>query len=253
MNAAATFGHHTEADTVIHHLDPRVRLVMAAAFAVVVVACKDFSVLGAALAGALALALAGRLPLASTMKRVLVMDAFVVAMLVMLPFTVPGEEWFRLGPLTATWDGLWRAVEIGLKANAIILCVLALAGTIETAVLGHALGKLRVPDKLILLFLFTVRYIEVLYREYHRLRLAMRARAFQPKSDMRTWRTYGHLLGMLLVRSLDRSERVMQAMKCRGFSGRFHLHYPMAMRTRDGVFAVGGSAAMAALLWWDKL
>ena len=37
---------------------------------------------------------------------------------------------------------------------------------------------------------------------------AMRARGFAPRCDMRTWRAYGNFTGMLLVRSMERAERV---------------------------------------------
>jgi cobalt/nickel transport system permease protein len=42
---------------------------------------------------------------------------------------------------------------------------------------------------------------------------------------------------MLLVRTLERSERIAAAMKCRGFHGRFYLLDHFAMRRRDWVFA----------------
>ena len=39
---------------------------------------------------------------------------------------------------------------------------------------------------------------------------------------MHTYRTYAYLVGMLLVKSHDRAERVRSAMLCRGFKGRFY-------------------------------
>lgn len=239
----------TNHDSPVHRLDPRGRLVVAGAFSVAVVTCHEFPALGAALALALILALTARLPPRATIKRVMVMDLFVVLMLLMLPFTVPGAEWFRLGEWTASWEGLLRALEIALKANAVILALLALVGTMETATLGHALRHLRIPVKLIVLFMFMIRYIEVLGREYHRLRIAMKARAFRPRGDLHTWRTFGYLMGMLLVRGLDRSERVMRAMKCRGFSGHFHLHDTMALRLADLVFGAASLLALGAMTW----
>ena len=82
--------------------------------------------------------------------------------------------------------------------------------------LGHALGHLHVPRKLAHLLLFTVRYLDVLDREYRRLRAAMKVRSFRPRMSLHTYRAYGYLVGMLLVRSFDRSERMLAAMKCRG-------------------------------------
>jgi cobalt/nickel transport system permease protein len=78
----------------------------------------------------------------------------------------------------------------------------------------------------------------------------MRARAFVAGSNRHTWRSLGWLLGMLLVRSLERSRRILAAMKCRGFSGRFYLVNPNVWHRRDtmGLFAAGGIAAILLLL-----
>ena len=47
-----------------------------------------------------------------------------------------------------------------------------------------------------------IRYTEVVHVEYHRLRAAMRMRAFRARFDRRTFRAFGYLVGMLLVRSM---------------------------------------------------
>ena len=216
-------------------------------FSVAVVACHGLAALAAAVGIGLAAAVLARLELGKTLRQVLAVDLFVVAMLLMLPFTTPGEEVFRLWGLSASREGFLKAIEIGLKANAVVLMLLALVGTLEAATLGRALKHLRLPDGLIHLLLFTVRYIEVLQREYARLRLAMKARAFRPRSNLHTWRSIGYLLGMLLVRSFDRSERILAAMKCRGFDGRLHLIDDMAYGRADALFALLSLLILAAL------
>ncbi|NLV97065.1 MAG: cobalt ECF transporter T component CbiQ, partial [Desulfovibrionales bacterium] len=42
-----------------------------------------------------------------------------------------------------------------------------------------------------------------------------------PRTNMHTYRTLGNLLAMVFVNSYDRSTRVYQAMRLRGFSGQF--------------------------------
>jgi cobalt/nickel transport system permease protein len=121
-------------------------------------------------------------------------------------------------------------------------------GTLEPATLGHALGRLRVPDKLVHLFLFTVRYVDVLDAEFLRLRQAMRARAFVPGSNAHSWRSLGWLIGMLLVRSLERSQRILAAMKCRGFDGRLYLLEDYRWRRADSLHALGFGLLLAAIL-----
>jgi cobalt/nickel transport system permease protein len=157
-----------------------------------------------------------------------------------------------VGPFTASEAGCLRAAAIALKANAILVAALALLGTLDASRVGHALHRLHVPASLVQLFLFTVRYLGRLEEEFARLRKAMRARAFRPRSDRHSWRSLGQLAGMLLVRSAARAERVMQAMRCRAFTGRLHVLDELRWRAADGVFAAVFGLGIAGLVTLDR-
>lgn len=223
------------------------RLLATLGFALVIVPSRDFASLGAALALALTLMLLARVPAVATLQRMAAIDFFIIVMLLLLPFTVPGEPLFHLGSWPASRAGVVQAIEIGLKANAVILVLLTLVGTLEVVTLGHALHHLHVPEKLVHLLLFTVRYIDVLQQEQQRLRRAMQARAFVPRSNWHTWQSIGYLVGMVLVRSLERSERILAAMKCRGFHGRYYLLDHFAMTSLDWAFVIGFSGLLLGL------
>jgi cobalt/nickel transport system permease protein len=233
--------------------DVRLRVLAAVAFALVTVSMERPGPLLAALAAALVLAGASGLSPGRLARRLLPLQAFLALLLVTLPFTVPGEPILRLGPLGASGDGLVLAITIALKADAVALALLGLLGGLEPVALGHALARLRVPDKLVHLFLMTVRYLDVLQGELARLRQAARARAFVPRSDRHTWRTAGWLVGMLLVRSLERSQRVSAAMKCRGFDGRFHLLCAAGWGRGDTGLALVLGAGLLGLLALEHL
>ena len=121
----------------------------------------------------------------------------------------------------------------------------------ELPALGHALARLGLPVRFVALFLFTARYIDVLNREYARLRLAMRARGFRPRASLHCWRSLGHLIGMLLVGSLERAERIHAAMRLRGFDGRFHLLDEHRLGRLDWGFGAAVAAALALLALLD--
>ena len=233
-------------------IDARARVVAAVVFAVVVVALASWQALLAAVGIAVAAMIAARLPVGPTLRKVAAMDAFIIFMLAMLPFTTPGDAWFTVGPLTASYQGAAKALVIALKANAVVMLLLALVGTLEPPALGHALDRLRVPSALVHLILFTVRYIEVIRDEYLRLRTAMKARCFRPANSLHTYRSIGYLLGMMLVRSLERSERILQAMKCRGFNGQFHLMDDFAWTGRDTRFITLFALLLAALVLLER-
>jgi len=220
----------------INSLDARLRICTCVAFAGTVVFCSNLLALCTAFLIAFSFAVIAKLSLLRTLKRIFVMEIFVIFILLLLPFTVEGPVLFTLGEFNASITGALKATEIGLKANAIVITIMALIGTMETSTLGHALAHLKVPEKLVHLLLFTVRYLDVIGREYLRMRQAMKARAFIPRSNLHTWRTMGYMLGMLLVRSLERSERVLNAMKCRGYTGKLYLLDRMIFSASDYVF-----------------
>jgi cobalt/nickel transport system permease protein len=236
---------------IVGSLDPRARILAALAFAAVVVSLGRWEVLVLALGVSVATMVAARMPAGPTLKRMAMMDGFIVFMLVMLPFTIPGDPAFAVFGFPASWQGLERAVIIGLKANAVILCLLALVGSMEPTTLGHALSRLRLPENLIHLMLFTVRYIDVIHDEYRRLRTAMKMRGFRPANSWHTYRSFGYLIGMLLVRALERSERILRAMKCRGFTGRLIVLDNLRYGRRDGGFAVLWLSLLVALVFLE--
>ncbi|WP_428635152.1 cobalt ECF transporter T component CbiQ [Sedimenticola sp.] len=236
----------------LQQFDPRLRLIAALLFAVTVVSLQRLPLLLATLM--LALTLAWHIGLRGPLlvKRLLAMEGFMIVLLITLPFSVPGESWLTLGPFSASTAGLERAAAIVLKANSVVIMLMALIGTLEPVVLGHALGQLRIPEKLIHLFLFTVRYIGVLSDEYQTLRQAMRARAFVAGSNRHTWRSLGWLMGMLLVRSLERSRRILAAMKCRGFNGRLYLINRNRWRRRDSLALLMTAGLATTLLLLEQ-
>jgi cobalt/nickel transport system permease protein len=234
-------------------LDPRMRIVMACVFAIVTVALSSLVALSCALALSVTLLLLSRLPIHRTLKRMAMMDSFIIFMLVLLPFSMPGDAMFTLFGFPASWQGLWKAVEIALTANAVILALMVLVGTMEPVTLGHALHRLRCPEVLVHLLMFTIRYIEVLREEYLRLRGAMKMRGFRPGTNWHTYRSFGYLVGMMLVRAIERSERILGAMKCRGFSGRLFLLQDYALTRRDYVFATTLALFCLGLLMLDHL
>jgi cobalt/nickel transport system permease protein len=233
-------------------LDPRARVAAALAFAVSVVSLERFASLGAALGVAVLAAVLFRVAPGTALRRLGAAQLSLALVLVTLPFSIPGAALFRVGPFAASDAGTLRAAAIALKADAILVAVLALLGTLDATRLGHALHRLRAPAPLVHLLLFTVRYLGLVESELARLRTAMRARAFRARTDRHTWRSLAQLAGTALVRSAARAERVMEAMRCRGFTGRFFVLDELRWRAADGVFAASLCVGIAGLLALDR-
>jgi cobalt/nickel transport system permease protein len=237
--------------SLIQSLDPRVKVVVVFLFSVVVAVSNQFVVLTTALALSVSIVLLARLPMRQFVRRVIPVNVFVLFLWVFLPFTVEGSPVFSIGRLAGTREGLLYATQITIKSNAIVVVLIALVSSTSILTLGHAMHELKVPKKIVHLFFFTYRYIHVLHREYVRLVNAMKIRGFRPGTSMHTYRTLAYLVGMLLVRSCDRAQRVHNAMLCRGFTGKLYSLSEFSLKTKDMISLILMLAVIAGLGYWN--
>ncbi|MEJ2716652.1 MAG: cobalt ECF transporter T component CbiQ [Deltaproteobacteria bacterium] len=234
-------------DSPIHRLDPRTKIIAAIVFSVVVALNHSLSATAAAMVFPVAVIAVARISITKLLRRLILVNGLILFLWCVLPFTFPGEPLYSIGPLEIHREGVLYALLLTLKSNAIILAMIGLLGTSSVFSLVHALSHMGVPDKLVHLFFFCFRYVHVIHDEYRRLVRAMKIRSFKPGTNLHTYRTYAYLMGMLLVRSFDRSERIVAAMKCRGFRGRFYILHHHEMKKSDYLLA-GCSGLFAALL-----
>jgi cobalt/nickel transport system permease protein len=216
-----------QGDSFVHRSRPALRIVLATVYSFVLALMHDLIALGIGLVFSCVLAAAARLPVRPLAARLGAAIGFLAVVWVLLPLTYGGDPLASLGPLSISKSGVLLCLQISIKSMAILIAFTALVATMQTATMGHTLHKLRVPGKLVHLLLLAYRYIFVIEQEYQRLYRAAKMRNFKPGSNLHTYRTYAYLVGMLFVRASERARRVHLAMKCRGFSGRFHslAHY----------------------------
>jgi cobalt/nickel transport system permease protein len=232
----------------LDRLDPRTRVLGAVGLAALIVLLNRWSALTAAAAVGLAAVGTARAWNRMTLRRLGELSVFTLFLAVFVPLSVPGTPWVAAGPLAWSGAGLAFALRIGIKAAAVMLLTGALLAAMEPADLCHALYRLGTPPRLAQILFFCVRYLDVLHVEYHRLRNAMRLRAFRPSLRPHALRSLGYLVGMLFLRSIDRSERILEAMQCRGFDGRLYALAVAKPGAADAVFAAAALAAGGLIL-----
>ncbi|GAB4350427.1 MAG: cobalt ECF transporter T component CbiQ [Candidatus Abyssubacteria bacterium] len=232
--------------SLVHELDPRAKALAALVFSVMTAVADRFPALVLALVLAATMVGMAKLPTRAVAYRLLLVNSFVLLLWCMLPLTYPGQAVAHVGPLTLSREGIVYALLITIKSNAIILFGIALLSTTQLTRLGQALTWLRVPDKMIQVLLFMLRYIEVISRDYQRLKASMNARCFRPGANMHTYRSYANMVGMLLVTSYERASAIYSAMLCRGFRGKFYTASEFSFSRTDALF--GASVAVLALI-----
>jgi cobalt/nickel transport system permease protein len=225
-------------DSFVRHLDPRVKIVVVFLYSVVVAMASRFQVLLWALTLSIGVVILARVPLTQLFKRLLPVNLLVVFLWLFLPFTFAGEPLFSMGTLIVTREGVLYATAISIKSNAMMLLLIALAASTPIFTLGHAMHEIGIPKRLVHLFFFTYRYIHVMQREYHRMVSSIKIRGFTPANNLHTYKTVAYMVGMLLVKSLDRAQRVHNAMLCRGFRGNLYSLSTFSIKGRDIVSLV---------------
>lgn len=237
----------------LHQADPRAKLVLATLLACILAVSPGWPAPALALGVGIGLILWARLPVKAFWRRMLTVNGFVAFLWAFLPFTTPGQAIGHIGPLPVTSQGLDLALLISLKTNAIMLAFLALVATSDAAALGQAMHRLRLPAKLVFLFLFTYRFIHVINDERQRLTMAARLRGFKARSNLHTYRTLASLLAMVLVGAMRRAEMTHRAMQLRGFTGSFSTLRTFRMGAHERFFLAFGALYSATLILLEVL
>lgn len=241
-------------ETLLHRADPAVKIIAALLLSLIVAVSSSLPTPVAGLGFGLSLVIFARLPLVPLSKRLLAVNMFTLFLWVTLPLTGGGEVVTEIGPLSLSSKGIALALLVTLKSNGIFLILTALLGTSSVPDIGHSLERLHLSHKFILLLLTTYRYLGLIEQEYKRLRRSAALRCFGATTSLHTYRTYGYLIGMTLIRSYSCSQRIHKAMLMRGFQGEFPLLSKQTTRPADVLllifFVVAGMGlALCPIIW----
>ena len=216
----AGHGHklHYHGHSLIHRAPAHLKVVALVAFMLAVVATPidRYAVFAGWAAVLLVVVAMSQVPPTYLARRMVVEVPFVVFAL-LLPFIATGPRTDLLG-LTVSEAGLVAAAGLLMKGTLGVLAALTLAATTEPDDVLRGLQRLRVPDPLVQIMGFMVRYLDVVTGEMGRMLTAMRSRGYDPRSP-RHWPVLARSLGALFIRSYERGERVHLAMLSRGYTG----------------------------------
>ena len=227
----------SKGSSLLHGIDPRVKLLVYLPLVLLTALSEDRVQVLSALALATLLAAFSHLFGALLFRRLAVVNIFMLFLWITLPVSVSGEPYWNSGFLNVSREGVALVLLITLKANAIALYTISLPGTSSVMSLSHAMLHLRLPGRLVTVFYFFYRYISVIADEYARMLRMLHARGFHATTSMHTIKVYAFFTGMLFIKSIERSERVYNALLMRSFHGSFPLLAHFRLERKDLAFA----------------
>ena len=226
-----SFGQYYPANSVIHKMDPRFKILVAITFIVATFLCRSAISFLALLCIGIALILISRIPLRTIVRSI-------APLLFIIGFTVVINIFFGTGEklLLEVWgiriyaEGIWRALFMFLRIFVLITATsVFLTYTTTPMDLTDALESLLSPLKVFhvpvhvfaMMMSITLRFIPTLTEETEKIMNAQKARGadFETGSLVKRVKAIIPVLIPLLVSSFRRADELGDAMDARCYSG----------------------------------
>jgi cobalt/nickel transport system permease protein len=248
-------------DSVIHRMDARVKLIIALAGIVAIVAMPYSTKvleLGAVLfAFFIVLWACSRLSPVVYLRRLLLILPFGFFLIVFQIF-LKNRYYDVFHPIATLPFGLEvyaESVEFAsillVKFVVSISFIILLSSTTRMQDLLEASGRLGLPREFILPLGMMIRYIFVFADMFGKIRSAMDTRCFDPFDRALPYRyrlrQLGYTVGMIFIRSYEQGERTYTSMLCRGYGNDACLHIGRKPLRAGEVSFFAGSLALIAL------
>jgi cobalt/nickel transport system permease protein len=232
----------------IHRLDPRAKVVGLLAVTIVAVSTPvaAWYVWVACALVLAAIAALARVDAGTVWRRARLVLPLILFVAAFLPFVRKGGETYDLGPLAVSEEGLLVLASVAAKATLGTVSAVLLGATTAFPDVLRALEALRVPRLLTLIAAFMYRYVFVVVAEVQRMRAALAARGYRPRTLLQAG-TVGRIAAALFLRSHARGERVYLAMLSRGYAGSMPLAAPLAAGRREALFLAAVALSLVPL------
>lgn len=161
------------------------------------------------------------LPLGFLLQRLHYPGLFILAVVLLLPFTVGETVLAQWGPISLRREGMETMVLIAGRFASILTIGFILFGTTPFLAMVKAMRNLGLPPLMADMTLLAYRYLYEISDMLDTMGKAMQLRGMGQRQgwsgQRRSFQQWAFLVGNLLLRSYEQSERVYKAMALRGY------------------------------------
>lgn len=240
-----TLGQYYQTDSLLHRLDPRVKMVATLLYIISLFVVDSFTGYFAAAVFLIVMIKLSNVPVSYIVRG---MKGILILLLVTMAFNLfltPGEEIFRLGFLRITREGLLFAVKMAVRLTLLVigssLMTLTTTPNQLTDAIENLLGPLkrfRVPvHEIAMMMSIALRFIPILMEETDKIMKAQIARGadFESRNLIKKMKSLVPLLVPLFISAFRRANDLSMAMEARcyhGGEGRTRMK-PLIYKGRD--------------------
>ena len=224
-----TLGQFFPADSVIHKIDPRVKILLITAYIVFLFVANNFAALGFMACVTVLLMLMTKIALKMYFKGLKPVMFILLFTSVLNVFYGNGEAIWQWGILKITWNGMHTAVFVSVRIVILIMISCILTYTTSPTDLTDALERIMKPLKVFripvhevaMMMTIAMRFVPTLLEETDKIMNAQKARGADMESGsiIKKLKAMMPVLIPLFVSSFNRAYELAVAMECRCYRG----------------------------------
>ena len=229
MLSEITIGQFFPGNSLVHRLDPRIKLVLTFAYIIAVFIPKNWVGLGVAVAFLVTAILLSRIPPKLMLKGLKPVIPLLLFTAIINLFYVDGTPLVEFWIIRITWEGIFTAVFIAVRILCLIAASSLLTYTTSPTTLTDALERLMSPLRYIkvpvheiaMMMTIALRFIPTLIEETDKIISAQKARGADMESGnlLQRAKALVPILVPLFVSSFRRAYELATAMECRCYHG----------------------------------
>ena len=224
-----TLGQYFPADSIIHRLDARVKILSLIAYIVLTFCAFNFYALGVVLAAVIVVMLLSKVPVKMYLKSLKVIIIIVIITSLLNLFYGSGEPIAQWWIFKITWNGINNAIFVCVRIVCLILFSSVLTFTTSPTDLTDALERLMKPlgvfhikvHEIAMMMTIALRFVPTLLEETDKIMAAQKARG----ADMESGNLFKRVKALipvlipLFVSAFRRAYDLAVAMECRCYKG----------------------------------
>lgn len=228
----------------IHRWEQRSKIIALFSLIIAFAWINKLSLLPVMILVTVTLFLLSKLPFTFWLNRLRYPGLFIAAIVILLPIVAGETVILDLGILSIKQEGCQSVILIVTRFICILTVSLVLFGTAPFLTTIQSLRSLHVSSIIVDMMLLSYRYLAELNEMLITMNRAMQIRGFQAnKFQWHNLQVLARLMGSILIRSYEKSQRVYQAMRLRGY-GRHKLP-PQKRDKSDRISKIASTVILA--------
>lgn len=228
MKNKLIIGRYLPTQSVVHHLDPRAKLIFVFFFIILIFFCHSFATYAWLFVLILIFMKLAKIPFGFLMKGLTPIFFFLIFTFIMhILFTSGGEVLLHFGFITIESNGIIEGIYISLRLILIVMIATIMTLTTSPIDLTDAFERLFAPLKVVkvpvhqlsMMMSISLRFIPTLMDELEKIILAQKSRGSEISSGslMTRIKAFIPLMIPLFISAFQRAEELAIAMEVRGY------------------------------------